>query len=74
MKTEFLLLTLYEKPLLNFQETCTAIGISLQTGYNLRANKTFPIPMLENPIRASVQDVAAYIDEQRDIAKGKVKA
>lgn len=73
MNTEFLLLSLYEKPLLDFKETCKAIGISLQTGYNLRAGKAFPIAMLENPLRASVQDIATYIDEQREIAKGKVR-
>jgi predicted DNA-binding transcriptional regulator AlpA len=72
MKTEFLLLTLYEKPFLSFQETCEAIGISLQSGYNSRSQKTFPIPMLEKPLRASIQDIAQYIDEQREQAKEKI--
>ena len=74
MKTEFLLLSLYEKPFLSFKETCHAIGISLQAGYNLNCQKKFPIPMLQSPMRASVQDVAEYIDAQRDIAKEKVQA
>lgn len=73
MKTEFLLLALYEKPFLNLKETAEAIGISLQSAYNLRSMKLFPIPLLENPIRASVQDVAEYIDQQRELAKEKVK-
>lgn len=69
MKTEFLLLTLYEKPFLNFQETCEAIGIKLKTGYNMRSERMFPIPMLESPLRASVQDVAEYIDLMREQAR-----
>jgi predicted DNA-binding transcriptional regulator AlpA len=74
MKTEFLLLALYEKTFLNFKETCEALGISLQTGYNMRSMNTFPIALLEGPIRASVQDIAEYIDQQRELAKEKVKA
>lgn len=69
MNTEFMLLALYEHPFLKFEEICDAIGMSRQTGYNRRGNNTFPIPLLENPLRASVQDVAAYIDEQRELAK-----
>lgn len=73
MKTEFLLLSLYQKPFLNFKETCEAIGVSTQSGYNMRNLGTFPIAMLEHPLRASVQDIATYIDEQRELAKEKVK-
>ena len=73
MKTEFMLLALYEKTFLNFKATCEAMGISLQTGYNLRSLNSFPVPLLESPIRASVQDVAEYIDQQRELAKEKVK-
>lgn len=68
-----MLLALYEKPFLNFKETCEAMGIALQTGYNLRGQSAFPVPLLEGPVRASIQDVATYIDEQREIAKEKVK-
>lgn len=73
MNTEFMLLSLYEKPFLNFKETCEAIGIGLQSGYNMRSQNTFPIALLEGPLRASIQDVAAYIDLQRDAAKEKIK-
>lgn len=72
MKTEFMLLAIYQKPFLTFQETCDAIGISLQAGYNARNLKQFPIPVLEKPIRVSIQDIAEYIDQQREIAKEKV--
>lgn len=74
MNTEFLLLGLYESPFLNFAQTCKAIGISTQTGYNLRSLGTFPVPLLESPIRAAIQDVAMYIDEQREQARKKVPA
>jgi predicted DNA-binding transcriptional regulator AlpA len=73
MKTEFMLLALYEKPFLNFEEICKAIGIAKQTGYNLRSQNAFPIPLLESPVRAHVQDVAEYIDQLRDQAKEKVR-
>lgn len=73
MQTEFILLALYESPFLNFKQTCEAIGISCQTGYNFRSQNQFPVPLLEKPIRAAVQDVAAYIDEQRELAQRKVK-
>lgn len=72
MQTEYLLLSLYEKPFLSFQETCKAIGVSRQAGYNARSQGTFPIPMLEHPLRASIQDIAEYIDKQREDAKGKI--
>lgn len=71
-KTEYMLLSLYNKPFLSFKETCEAIGVSLQGGYNARSAGSFPIPMLESPLRAAVQDVAAYIDEQRELAKEKL--
>jgi predicted DNA-binding transcriptional regulator AlpA len=74
MKTEYFLLALYEKPFLSFAETCEAIGISKQSGYNMRSMNTFPIAMLDSPLRASVQDIAEYIDQQRELAKEKVKA
>lgn len=72
MNTEFLLLSLYEKPFLSFQETCDAIGISKQSGYNARCQGIFPIPMLDKPLRASIQDIAQYIDQQREQAKEKI--
>jgi hypothetical protein len=63
---------LYGKPFLNFKETCEAIGVSTQAGYNARSQGSFPIPLLDQPLRAAVQDVAAYIDQQRELAKGKM--
>lgn len=74
MQTEFMLLALYEKPFLNFAEACKAIGITTQAGYNLRSQGVFPIPVLEGPIRVAVHDIAAYIDQQRELAKERMKA
>lgn len=71
MKTEFILLALYEKMFLNFKETCEAIGIPLQTGYNLRNRNEFPIPTLEHPIRASIKDISEYIDQQAELTRDK---
>jgi hypothetical protein len=68
-----MLLALYGKPFLSFKETCEAIGVSTQSGYNARSQGSFPIPLLDNPLRAAVQDVATYIDQQRERAKEKAK-
>jgi hypothetical protein len=67
-----MLLALYGKPFLSFKETCEAIGVTPQSGYNARNQGSFPIPLLERPLRAAVQDVADYIDKQRELAKGKM--
>lgn len=71
MKTEFLLLTLYESNILTFEQICETLGISRKRGYNLRSEGKFPIPLLENPLRADVRDVAEYLDEIREKVKKK---
>lgn len=65
MNTEFMLLAIYNKPRLTFEEVCTAIGIKLQTGYNMRSMRTFPVKVSGKPLTADVRDVAAYIDVMR---------
>ena len=72
MNTKFILLSKYEKPVLNFKEVCDAIGISVQSGYNMRSQGIFPIPMIDKPLRASIDDIANYIDEQFRIAREKI--
>lgn len=72
MQTEFMLLGLYGSPFLTFEEVCKTIGISKNYGYNLRHQKVFPIPLMDAPLRAAVQDVAEYIDQQRELAKGRM--
>jgi hypothetical protein len=65
MKSEFMLMAIYEKSFMTFEEICKELGMSKQTGYNLRHKKKFPIAMIENPLRADIRDVAAYLDRQR---------
>jgi predicted DNA-binding transcriptional regulator AlpA len=72
MNTQYMLFAMFEKPFLSLEETCKAIGISKQSAYNMRSQKVFPIPMLNNPLRASIEDVAKYIDQQLEEAREKM--
>lgn len=65
MRTDFLLLSIYNKPRLSFDEVCEAIGIAKQTGYNLRARGKFPVPMQGAPLTADIRDVAEHLDRLR---------
>jgi hypothetical protein len=65
MQTEFMLLAIYNKPRLNLQEVCSAIGMSIKTAYNKRSAHTFPIPMAGAPLMADIRDVAAHLDVLR---------
>lgn len=69
MQTEFMLLSIYDKPRLLLKEVCQAIGMSLKTVYNHRSAHTFPIPMSGDPLHVDIRDVAAYVDEQRATEK-----
>lgn len=69
MNTEFMLLAIYQKPRLNFDEVCQAIGINKQTGYNMRSMRRFPVPMIGTPLTADLRDVAAYLDRRREEAE-----
>lgn len=66
MRTEFMLLAIYNKPRLSFEQTCEAIGIAKQTGYNLRAKGEFPVNTAGHPLTADIRDVAEYLDELRE--------
>ena len=65
MKTEFMLLSIYNRPRIGFKEVCEAIGIAPQTGYNLRSGKRFPVKLSGNPLTADIRDVAAHLDSLR---------
>lgn len=65
MRTDFMLLSIYNKPRLAFGEVCEAIGIAAQTGYNLRSRGRFPVTLNGNPLTADIRDVAKYLDEIR---------
>lgn len=65
MRTEFMLLAIYNKPRLAFDQVCEAIGVAKQTGYNLRARGEFPVPLAGNPLTADIRDVASHLDKLR---------
>jgi hypothetical protein len=67
MNTEFMLLAIYNKPRLNLQEVCSAIGMSIKTAYNKRSAQTFPIRMAGDPLMADIRDVAAHLDTLRNV-------
>lgn len=65
MNTTYMLLSIYNKPRLSFDEVCAAIGISKATGYTHRSLGKFPVLMGGLPLTADVRDVAQYLDELR---------
>jgi len=69
MKTEYMLLSIYNRPRIAFKEVCEAIGIAVQTGYNLRNAKTFPVKLAGNPLTADIRDLAAHLDSLRSDTK-----
>ena len=62
MRTEFLLLAIYNKPRLNIDETCQALGMSTATGYTHRSLGKFPVAMSGSPLTADIRDVATALD------------
>jgi hypothetical protein len=76
MKTEFLLLACYEKPLIPLDVFCEDImGIGLQTARNRMAQGTFPVPLTRTARQPMIHvaDAAAYIDQQRESAEKPLK-
>lgn len=69
MNSTYMLLGLYGKPRLTFEQTCDAIGISKATGYTWRSVGKFPVTMSRNPLTADVRDVAEYLDSIREGSK-----
>ncbi|WP_106418208.1 pyocin activator PrtN family protein [Salinicola tamaricis] len=71
MKTEFMLLACYEKPLIPLDVFCRDImGVSLQTARNRIAAGTFPVALTRTARQPMVHvaDAAKYIDSQRGSA------
>lgn len=66
MRTEFMLLAIYNKPRLSFKEVCHALGIKEATAYTQRSIGTFPVPMSGKPLSADIRDVAAALDTMRE--------
>jgi hypothetical protein len=69
MQTEFMLLAIYNKPRLNLDETCQALGMSTATGYTHRSLGKFPVSMSGSPLSADIRDVAEALDRLREEAK-----
>ena len=69
MNAEFMLLAIYNKPRLTFDEVCYSLGISKATGYSHRSLNKFPVPMVGSPLTADIRDVAAVLDVMRTDAK-----
>ncbi len=74
MKTEFMLLSIYNRPRIGFAEVCEAIGIAKQTGYNLRNASRFPVRLAGNPLTADIRDVAAHLDTLRGDTKSDTES
>jgi len=68
MQAEFMLLSIYNKPVLTLQEVCDIVGVGINTAYVQRSNGTFPVPMTGKPLLADIRDVAKYLDEIRKSA------
>ncbi|NIA00086.1 AlpA family transcriptional regulator [Massilia sp. CCM 8734] len=68
-KTEFMLLAIYNKPRLNIEEVCNALGMSTATGYTHRSLGKFPVKMSGSPLGADIRDVGAALDELREQAR-----
>jgi hypothetical protein len=69
MNAEFMLLAIYNSPVLTLEQVCQIVGIDKDTAYVKRSNGTFPIPMSGKPLRADVRDVAIYMDNVRKTAR-----
>jgi predicted DNA-binding transcriptional regulator AlpA len=68
MNTVFMLLAIYDAPVLTLDQVCEVVGVDKDTAYVKRSNGTFPVPMYGKPLRADVRDVAEYMDKMRAIA------
>lgn len=64
-----MLLAIYNKPRLTLEETCQAIGMSVNTGYTHRSLGKFPVPMSGSPLAADIRDVAEALDRLREEAQ-----
>ena len=71
MRTEFLLLAIYNKPRLSLDETCQALGMSTATGYTHRSLGKFPVVMSGSPLTADIRDVAVALDQLREQGKAQ---
>jgi len=72
MKTEFMLLAVYDSPLIPLKRFAEDIlGIKHQTANNQLSAGTFPVPVTRvgEFVKVHVEDAARYIDECREQSK-----
>ena len=66
MRTEYMLLSIYNKPRLSFKEVCDCICLTLEGGRSQRAKGTFPVTLSGSPLSADIRDVAVCLDKLRE--------
>lgn len=69
MRTDFMLLAIYEKPLIPLEVFCRDVmGIKLQTARNRIAAGTFPVPITRTSSSPMIhiEGAARYIDSCRE--------
>lgn len=61
--------------LLDFDQTCEALGLTKSWGYKLSSAGTFPVPLRKvgTKMYADIRDVASYLDSERDRAEAEFK-
>ena len=70
MKTEYLLLAQFGKPVIGLKDLSSIIGLTEGTIQKKYYEGTMPFPIFKlcNSLCAHVSDVAEYIDRERDAA------
>lgn len=71
MKTEFMLLAVYDSPMIPLDKFAKdVLGIELRTAYNRISAGTFPVPVLKPAGKPmiDVRDAANYIDSLKQDA------
>jgi hypothetical protein len=53
MNAEYLLLSMFNKPMLTLAEVCSIVGVEVTTAHVMRSKGTFPIPSAESREPAS---------------------
>jgi predicted DNA-binding transcriptional regulator AlpA len=71
MKATYILLSLYNAPILSLDQVCSATGYEKQTIYNERVKGVFPIPLRKqgNSLIADTRDVGDWLDQQRELSR-----
>ena len=81
MKTVFLLMAQFQKPLIPLKDVCSDyFGFSPATAQKKAAAGTFPVPVVrmgdsqKSPLAVHVNDLAEFIDKQAEQARQEWRA